>query len=103
LRARLWATFLVLLIALPFTAPFSTCDLATLLAAPAPHAIEHSLGSSKVDSTSLAPVVTMEEDDHTCELEAPLITTETVTAVVVVDETIRTYTVVRTSPLSLRL
>ena len=103
LRARLWAAFLVLLIALPFTAPFSTCDLATLLAAPAPHAIEHTLGSAKVDSTSLAPVVTMEEDDHACDLEAPLATTETVTAVAAVEVSVPTYLVVRTSPLPLRL
>ena len=103
LRARLSAVFLVLLIALPFTAPFSTCDLATLLAAPAPHAIEHSLGSTKVDSTSLGPVVTMEEEDHVCDLEAPLATTETVTVVAAVAGTILTDVVVRTSPLPLRL
>jgi hypothetical protein len=104
LRARLWAAFLVLLIALPFTAPFSTCDLATLLAAPAPHATEHSLGSSKVDATNVAPTVTMEEEDHNaCDLEAPLGTTETVTVVAAVDGSIRTYVVVRTSPLPLRL
>lgn len=103
LRARLWAAFLVLLIALPFTAPFSTCDLATLLAAPAPHATEHSLGSSKLDSTNLAPVVTMEEEDHACELEAPLPTTETVTTVAAAGEIVLTSVVVRTSPLPLRL
>ena len=80
-----------------------SCVLATLLAAPAQHATEHSLGSSKVDSTNLAPVVTMEEEDHACEFEAPLTTTETVTAVAAVDMSVRTYVVVRTSPLSLRM
>jgi hypothetical protein len=103
LRARLWAAFLVLLIALPFTAPFSTCDLATLLAAPAPHATEHSVGSSQLDATNLAPVVTMEDDDHVCELEAPLTMTETVVTVVTAEETVCTYLVVRTSSLPLRL
>lgn len=93
----------MLLIALPFTAPFSTCDLATLLAAPAPHATEHALGSATVDSTSLAPVVTMEEDDHACDLETPLATTETVTVVAAVEVSVLTYVVVRTSPLPLRL
>ena len=103
MRARLWAACLVLLIALPFTAPFSTCDLATLLAAPAPHATGYALGSSAIDATGLAPVVTMEEDDHACDLEAPLDTTEAVTVVSVVDENVSTYVVVRTSPLPLRL
>ena len=102
-RARLWAAFLVLLIALPFTAPFSTCDLATLLAAPASHAPGHSLGSSVVDATSIAPVVTMEEDEHACDLEAPLPTTEIVSVVAAVDADLLTYVVVRTTPLPLRL
>ena len=103
MRARLWAAFLVLLIALPFTAPFSTCDLATLLAAPAPHATGHSVGSSQLDATNLAPVVTMEDDDHVCELEAPLTITETVVTVVTAEETVCTSLVVRTSSLPLRL
>jgi len=103
LRARLWAAFLVLLIALPFTAPFSTCDLATLLAAPAPHATEHSLGSAKVDSTSLAPVVTMEEKDHACDLETPVATTEILTTVASLDVTALPYVVVRPATLPLRL
>ena len=103
LRARLWAAFLVLLIALPFTAPFSTCDLATLLAAPVPHATEHALGSAKVDSTNLSPVVTMDDDDHACDLEAPLATTEIVTAVAAVEVSILTSDVVRMTPLPLRL
>lgn len=103
MRARLWAAFLVVLIALPFTAPFSTCDLATLLAAPASHATEHSLGSSKVDASTIAPVVTMEEDEHVCDLETPYATTETLTVVAAVEVVTRTYTVVRVSPLPLRL
>ena len=103
LRARLWAAFLVLLIALPFTAPFSTCDLATLLATPAPHAAGHSLGASTIDATSIAPMVTMEEDDHACDLETPLDTKETVTLVAVVDAGVPTYLAVRTCPLPLRL
>ncbi len=103
LRARLWAAFLVLLIALPFTAPFSTCDLATLLAAPAPHAAGHSLGASTIDATSIAPMVTMEEDDHACDLETPLDTKETVTLVAVVDAGVSTCLAVRTCPLPLRL
>ena len=103
MRARLWAACLVLLIALPFTAPFSTCDLATLLAAPAPHATGHSLGVSTIDATRIAPMVTMEEDDHACDLEAPLDTTETVTVVAVVNESVPTYAIVRTSSLPLRL
>ena len=103
MRPRLWAAFLVLLIALPFTAPFSTCDLATLLGTPAPHAAGHALGAPTVDATSIAPVVTMEEDDHACDLETPLDTTKTVTVVAVVDARAQTYFAVRTGPLSLRL
>jgi len=45
----------------------------------------------------------MEEDDHACDLEAPLDTTEIVTVAAVVDESVPTYAVVRTSPLPLRL
>ena len=103
LRARLCAAFLVLLIALPFTAPFSTCDLATLLAAPVPHATGHSLGASTVETPTNAPVVTMEDDDHVCDLEAPRATAECLTAVVAVAGTLPTYIVARTSPLALRL
>lgn len=103
MRARFWAAFLVLLIAVPFTAPFSTCDLATLLATPAPREAGHSLGASAIEATSLAPIVTMEEDDHACDLESPLDATETVTTVAVEDASVPTYLVVRTSPLPLRL
>jgi len=45
----------------------------------------------------------MEEDDHACDLEAPLDTTETVTVVAVVNESVSTYAIVRTSSLPLRL
>jgi hypothetical protein len=93
----------VLLIALPFTAPFSTCDLATLLAAPAPHATEHALGSSLADATTIAPVVPMEEDVHACDLEAPHTAAEVKTVVAAVGQSVRTIVAVRTSSLPLRL
>jgi hypothetical protein len=104
LRARLSAVFLVLLIALPFTAPFSTCDLATLLAAPAPHPTEHSLGSSTVRATAITTVmVTMDEEKHVCELEARQATVGHVTTVAAVDVRPPANVVVRSSSLPLRL
>ena len=45
----------------------------------------------------------MEEDEHACDLEAPLDPTETVPVVAVVGESVPTCVVVRTSPLPLRL
>lgn len=37
MRAKVWAVWLVLLILSPFSAPFSTCDLATFFQAPDAH------------------------------------------------------------------
>lgn len=43
--SRVCAVWLLLLIALPFSAPFSTCDLATLLSGTSNHTIGHSVAT----------------------------------------------------------
>jgi hypothetical protein len=100
---RSCALFLVILIALPFTAPFSTCDLATMLAAPAPHATAPSLVSVKSDDTARSAVVTMEYDDHVCVLATPYVMPGSVAVIDAAACTAPVQDVVRTAPLPLRL
>jgi hypothetical protein len=49
-RSRLVASFLILLITVPFTAPFSTCDLTVLIAARDGHALAWSSPDGSVAS-----------------------------------------------------
>ena len=100
---RSCALFLVILIALPFTAPFSTCDLATMLAAPVPHAGAPSLVSVKSDATALSPVVTMESDNHVCVLATPYAMAAPAAVIDAVVCATPVHDVVRTAPLPLRL
>ena len=101
--SRICAAFLVLLIALPFTAPFSTCDLATMLAPPVPHAGAPSLVSVKSDDTALSPVVTMESDNHVCVLATPYAMAAPAAVIDAVVCATPVHDVVRTAPLPLRL
>lgn len=103
MATRLSALFLVLLIALPFTAPFSVCDVATMLKAPAPHATDASLASAHTDAGTISPVVMMEEDHHACDLETPAATVTFVTSAATVACAIPAQDVIRTTPLALRL
>jgi hypothetical protein len=70
------AVLLMLLIALPFTAPFSTCDVATLLASSrhgvtTPHHRQPSRLVVTIDNHDTSPTITMDDDDHMCELVPP--------------------------------